>query len=180
MFAVNDEPAAQPPAATGARFIIAGAQGRRQGPEDASLTSSHARVGYRITGVSSWGCLALRASVDRRDRLITSHEGSPSWPCLRPWAPAVDDVVSVPSECGVVDAGDYGVCNCTWRAMAQMKPIISRAIAVVTTTLGLPLATRRRYRPQRRTCAFHGVSRRRCGRSSIRSCSLRLTLACMR
>src|ERR1700746_1676974 len=101
MFAVNDEPAAQPPATTGARFIIAGAQGRRQGPEDAGLTSSHARVGYRITGVSSWGCLPLRASVRSAGSSRNSHEGSPSWPCLRPWAPAVDNVVSLPSECGV-------------------------------------------------------------------------------
>jgi hypothetical protein len=31
--------------------------------------------------------------------------------------------------------------------MAQMKPAISRAIAVVTTTFGLPPAARRRQRP---------------------------------
>ena len=76
----------------------------------------------------------------------------------------------------VTRAGDYADCSWTWRAIAQMKPIISRAIAVVTITFGLPLATRRRYRAQRRTCAFHAVSRIPCGKSSIRSCSFRLTL----
>jgi hypothetical protein len=32
-----------------------------------------------------------------------------------------------------------------------MKPTISRAIAVVTTTFGLPIAARRRYRAHNRT-----------------------------
>ena len=40
----------------------------------------------------------------------------------------------------------YLIAGCAWtiRAIAQMKPTISRAIAVVTTTLGLPAAARRR------------------------------------
>jgi hypothetical protein len=50
------------------------------GPKDAGLTSSHARVGYRIAGVSSRSCLGLGASVGRYDRLITGHEGSPPDP----------------------------------------------------------------------------------------------------
>jgi hypothetical protein len=33
---------------------------------------------------------------------------------------------------------------CVWRAIAQRNPAISRAIAVVTTTLGLPVAASRR------------------------------------
>ena len=45
------------------------------------------------------------------------------------------------------------------RAIAQMKPTISRAIAVVTTTFGLPVAARRRYRAHNRTCAFQAMSR---------------------
>jgi len=45
------------------------------------------------------------------------------------------------------------------QAIAQMKPTISRAIAVVTTTFGLPDAARRRYRAHRRTCAFHAMPR---------------------
>jgi hypothetical protein len=43
---------------------------------------------------------------------------------------------------------------CVRRAIAQRNPTISRAIAVVTTTLGLPVATSRRYRAQSLTCAF--------------------------
>ena len=44
------------------------------------------------------------------------------------------------------------------QAIAQMKPTISRAIAVVTTTFGLPVAARRRYRAHNRTCAFQAMS----------------------
>jgi hypothetical protein len=36
------------------------------------------------------------------------------------------------------------ISGCAMRAIAQMKPTISRAIAVVTTTFGLPIATSRR------------------------------------
>jgi hypothetical protein len=38
--------------------------------------------------------------------------------------------------------------NIGWamRAIAQIKPTISRAITVVTTTLGLPAASKRQYR----------------------------------
>jgi hypothetical protein len=41
---------------------------------------------------------------------------------------------------------DYPIAGfgCTSRAIAQMKPTISQAIAVVTTTFGLPAAARRR------------------------------------
>ena len=48
--------------------------------------------------------------------------------------------------------------GCATRAIAQMKPTISRAIAVVTTTFGLPIAARRRYRAHNRTCAFQAMS----------------------
>jgi hypothetical protein len=54
------------------------------------------------------------------------------------------------------------------RAIAQMKPTISRAIAVVTTTLGLPAAARRRYRAHSRTCAFHAMFRIIAGSGSRR------------
>jgi hypothetical protein len=36
-------------------------------------------------------------------------------------------------------------------AIAQIKPTISRAMTVVTTTFGLPDAAKRRYRPHSRT-----------------------------
>jgi hypothetical protein len=38
-----------------------------------------------------------------------------------------------------------------------MKPTISQAIAVVTTTLGLPAAARRRYRWHKRSWAFQAI-----------------------
>jgi hypothetical protein len=43
--------------------------------------------------------------------------------------------------------------------MAQMKPAISLAIAVVTTTFGFPLAASRRHRLHNRICAFQAMSR---------------------
>lgn len=55
------------------------------------------------------------------------------------------------------------------RAIAQMKPTISRAMAVVTTTFGLPAAVRRRYLAHRRTCAFQAMSRIAAGSGSRRS-----------
>ena len=54
-------------------------------------------------------------------------------------------------------------------AIAQMKPTISRAIAVVTTTFGLPDAAKRRYLAQSRTCAFQARSRIAAGSGSRRS-----------
>src|SRR4029078_5714269 len=57
--------------------------------------------------------------------------------------------------------------GCATRAIAQMKPTISRAIAVVTTTFGLPIATRRRYRAHNRTCAFQAMSLIAAGRHAI-------------
>jgi hypothetical protein len=47
----------------------------------------------------------------------------------------------------------------TMRAIAQMKPTISRAIAVVTTTFGLPAAAKRRFRAYSRICALHAMCR---------------------
>ena len=59
--------------------------------------------------------------------------------------------------------------GCARRAIAQMKPTISRAIAVVTTTFGLPVAARRRYRAHKRSCAFQAMSRTAGGSPSRRS-----------
>ncbi|NEV02904.1 hypothetical protein FNJ47_46440, partial [Bradyrhizobium sp. UFLA 03-164] len=44
---------------------------------------SHARVGYRMTVVSSWGCLGL-GGERRQCRLITGHEDSPPRPASCP------------------------------------------------------------------------------------------------
>ena len=55
------------------------------------------------------------------------------------------------------------------RAIAQIKPTISRAIAVVTTTFGLPDAANRRYRAHSRTWAFHAMSRMAADSGSRRS-----------
>src|SRR5215472_13173175 len=64
------------------------------GSEDAGSTSSHARVGYRMTVVSSRSCLGLEASVGL-GRLITGLEGSPPRSCLRRHAP-LDLLASTP------------------------------------------------------------------------------------
>lgn len=44
--------------------------------------------------------------------------------------------------------------------LVHRMPTISRAIAVVTTTSGLPVAARRRYRAHKRSCAFQAISRK--------------------
>lgn len=66
------------------------------------------------------------------------------------------------------------------RAIAQMKPAISRAMAVMTTTLAFPAATRWRYRWHILSCPFQAMSRTACGNDSSRARSLGLTRACMR
>src|SRR5579864_2164786 len=73
------------------------------GPKDAGLTSSHARVGYRIIGVSSRGCLALGASVGAAHN---RPRGFPTWSCLRPWAPAMDRGVLILPTLVVTWGGD--------------------------------------------------------------------------
>ena len=85
-----------------------------------------------MTVVSSWGCLGLGASVGLI-RLITAHEESPPRPASSPGR-----------RSGVRTAGQIIALTCTSRAMAHRKPTISRAIAVVTTTFGLPAAISRR------------------------------------
>src|SRR6202035_4433098 len=45
---------------------IVGCARQETGPEDAGLTSSHARVGYRMAVVSSRGCLTLGTSIGPR------------------------------------------------------------------------------------------------------------------
>ena len=136
------------------------------GSEDAGSTSSHARVGYRMTVVSSRSCLGLEASVGL-GRLITGLEGSPPRSCLRRHAP-LDLLASTPFSfvSGWPDQAGSGGCA-IW-AIAQMKPTISRAMAVVTTTFGLP-AARRRYLAHSRICAFHAMSRIAAGSGSRRS-----------
>ena len=60
------------------------------------------------------------------------------------------------------DAGD------TSCAIAQMKPVSSRAIAVATFGLALPRATRRRNRVVNRSWAFHAMSHTALGNVSCR------------
>jgi len=66
------------------------------------------------------------------------------------------------------------------QAIAQMKPTTSRAIAVVTTTFGLPAAVSRRWREHSRSWAFQAMSRIVAGSFSLRSWSLRLIRAGIR
>src|SRR5262249_6945639 len=83
----------------------------------------------------------LPHSKDERrsgDRLITGQEGSPPRPCRRQCAPA--DLL-LPTPCVAVGGFDQP-WSVGWamRAIAPIKPTISRAIAVGTTTFGLPAA----------------------------------------
>ncbi|RKF12241.1 hypothetical protein D6850_19010 [Roseovarius spongiae] len=90
-----------------------------------------------MTVVSSWGCLVLNGERRLR-RLITGHEGSPprSAPNLahRHDRRLFLSLVRAPSA----QAG----AGATALAIAQMKPTISRAMAVMTTTFALPAVTR--------------------------------------
>jgi hypothetical protein len=56
----------------------------------------------------------------------------------------------------------------TSRAMAQMKPVSSRAIAVATFGFAFPRATKRRNREVRRSCAFHAMAQMAGGSASCR------------
>jgi hypothetical protein len=51
----------------------------------------------------------------------------------------------------------------TSRAIAHRKAASSRAMAVIVTVLRFPFAMERRYRAQRRPCAFQAMSRTCCG-----------------
>ena len=88
-----------------------------------------------MTVVSSWGCLALRGER-RHGRLITGHEGSPPRSVPNPAHRKGRASFSLLSLRRQARAG------VTVQAMAQMKPAISRAIAVVATTFGFPAAIR--------------------------------------
>ena len=80
------------------------------------------------------GCVSglprSRCRASASCRLITGDEGSPTLPCRPLWTSSVR-----PADQPVG-------WSWIWRAIAQMKPTISRAIAVVTTTLALPAAIR--------------------------------------
>jgi hypothetical protein len=82
-----------------------------------------------MTVASSWGCLFLGASVD-------AGTGSQCFPRVPHRIPPPALHISgwgLPAEAIECQA-------LTSRAMAQMNPTISRAIAVVATTFGLPSA----------------------------------------
>src|SRR5882762_10248738 len=89
--------------------------------------------------------LGLPHSRDERrsgDRLITAREGSPPRPCPQPCAPPTLCPAAPPHRFWPRwwSALDQTSAGCARRAIAHMKPTISRAIAVVTTTFGLPVA----------------------------------------
>ena len=86
---------------------------------------------------------------------ITSLEGSP------PGRDAAD-LTDLIAACAY--AGGAG----TSRAIAQMKPVSSRAIAVATFGFALPRATSLRKRDVRRSCAFHAMSQMAFGNASCR------------
>src|ERR671910_98009 len=72
------------------------------------------------------------------------------------------------------DATSFGAT--TW-AIAHRNADISRATAVATTVVRLPLAVSTRYRLHKRTCAFQAMSRTSLGRSTVRRSSFSPTLA---
>ncbi len=88
-----------------------------------------------MTVVSSWGCLGL-GGERRHGRPMTGHEGSPPRSVPNPAHRKGRSVVALPFLLRQAWAG------VTLRAMAQMKPAISRAMAVVATTFGFPAAIR--------------------------------------
>ena len=95
-----------------------------------------------MTVVPSRRCLSLETSVGSGPS-HNRQEGSPTAvlpPTVR--APAVV-LLSTGLRCLSAIAQLSSAGWAIW-AMAQMKPTISRAIAVVTTTFGLPAAARRR------------------------------------
>src|SRR6476646_10033252 len=84
-----------------------------------------------MTVVSSWGCLTLRDERRSGDRLITAREGSPPRPCPQPCASATLCPAAPPHRFWLRwwwSAPDQTRAGCARRAIAQMKPTISRAI----------------------------------------------------
>jgi hypothetical protein len=110
------------------------------------------------------------------DRLIGAQEDSPPRPCLQPCA---SDLLVGLFLCLVQQLSQESL-GCAMRAFAQMKPTISRAMVVVTTTFGLPEAARRRYLAHSRTCAFQAISRISADSGSRRWLIFRLTRADIR
>jgi len=107
--------------------------------------------------------------IERRseDRLITGHKDSP--PVVLPPAMCTLDFSGAPFSLVQFRRPSQMSSGCATRAIAQMKPTISRATAVVTTTFGLPAAARCRYRAHNRTCAFQAMSLMAADRGSRRS-----------
>jgi len=93
--------------------------------------------------IERWGCPGLTTGVGRMAGHKASVGRSPAVilpPPVRAW--------------DVVDQ-----TGCATRPTDHMKPASSRAIAVQTTVVRLPVAASRRYRAVRRDCAFQAISR---------------------
>jgi hypothetical protein len=80
-------------------------------------------------------------------------------------------IATQPARGGFADNGgnfpDLESAGCAIRAIAQITPTISRAIAVLTTTFGLPAAASRRQREHSRLAA-PGMSDQ--GRAALSVC----------
>ena len=111
-----------------------------------------------MTVVSSLGSLGLEGER-RQSRRIPG-----AWAPHRALPPALDAGL-------FAELDQAAALACACLAMAQRKPTISRAIAVVTTTFAFPVAASRLYRAQSLTCAFQAMSQTACGSLSSRSCS---------
>src|SRR4029434_1779398 len=107
-------------------------------------------------------------------RGAASLEARTSQPTLPPLTTSrILHLVTVPpnrsmNEHVLSRAGAYRGVGDTSRAIAQINPESSRAIAVATFGLAFPRATRRRKRVVSRSWAFHAMSQTTFGRASCR------------
>ena len=84
-----------------------------------------------------------RKIQDRLEPLSAEIRDTPDWCGFPPFLKATPS-----NRLGLGNTGDR----------PDVKPTISRAMAVVTTTLALPAETRRRYLAHSRTCAFQAMT----------------------
>ena len=119
----------------------------------------------RGLGTARLLCVAERSSVSVR----TSQPKLPPFTTTRvlhlATAPPTRSRNQSPPVCARVFR--YAVRE-TSRAIAQMKPVSSRATAVATFGLALPRATNRRKRAVSRSCAVHAMSQTTFGSASCR------------
>jgi hypothetical protein len=142
-----------------------------------SLGSSSFSFSQWLLSLALWSCGRRVSGVQAQRQIHRAFR--PRCPGSQSFAPSLQagfalgrsaDSAAL-SRVSRLNIGRAGQSRAGWamRAIAQMKPTISRAIAVVTRTFGLPDAANRRYRAHSRTCAFHAMSRMAADSGSRRS-----------